>query len=250
MKIKFTVALIAATILLPQAIIAQNATRGVVEAVIGSDLNSVLPDDVVYMYPEFQKGTILFSDRSSAEGTVNLYLIGSQVHFIAPGGDTLVMKDQDKARLLSVGKDTYIRHDRSWVRIISVQEELALGIRSTVNFEQAQKIGAYGMTDATSSISSVDRISDIQNQPTASGAFGNAYGSTSSAYLKSLRNIPYTLTHDVLLYDGEKLYTPSRRNFTKFFPGKKDLIKKYVKDNKLDLNKAQDALKLFNFLSL
>jgi len=160
------------------------------------------------------------------------------------------MKDQDKARLLSIGKDTYIRHDRSWVRIISVKGALAIGIRSSVNIEQAQKVGAYGMADATSSISPVGRISDIENQPAATDAFGNAYGSTGSVYLKSLRNIPYSVSHDVLLYDGEKLYMPTKRNFRKFFPDKKDLIDKFSKDNKLDLNKAQDALALFNFLSL
>jgi hypothetical protein len=249
MKISITVVLIAAT-MLPSGIVAQTVQRGIVEAVIGSDLNSVLPDDVVYMYPEFQKGTILFTDRSTSEGTINLYLIGSHVHFIAPGGDTLMMKDQDKARLLSIGKDTYIRHDRSWVRIISVQGPLAMGIRSTVNIEQAQKIGAYGMADATSSISNVSRISDIENQPTAAGTYGNAYGSTGSVYLKTLRNIPYSVSHDVLLYDGEKLYMPSKRNFRKLFPGKKELADKFIKENKLDLNKAQDALQLFNFLSL
>jgi len=250
MKIKITVFMIAATMLLPSGIVAQNTQRGIVEAVIGSDLNSVLPDDVVYMYPEFQKGTILFSDRSTSEGTVNIYLIGSNVHFITPGGDTLMMKDQDKARLLSIGKDTYIRHDRSWVRIISVKGSLAMGIRSSVNIEQAQKIGAYGMADATSSISNVGRISDIQNQSTATDAYGNAYGSSSSVYLKTLRNVPYSVTHDVLLYDGDKLYMPTKRNFRKFFPDKKDLVNQFIKDNKLDLNEAQDALQLFNFLSL
>ena len=238
MKIKFTVVLIAATILLPSGIVAQTVQRGIVEAVIGSDLNSVLPDDVVYMYPEFQKGTILFSDRSTSEGTVNLYLIGSHVHFIAPAGDTLVMKDQDAARILSIGKDTYIRHDKSWIRLLSVMGTKAVGIRSSVNIEQAQKIGAYGVTDATSSISNVSALYDIPGSP------------SHTVYLKSLRNIPYTVTHQALLYDGNKLYIASKRNFNKLFRDKKDLIKKYINENKLDLNKAQDALQLFNFLSL
>ncbi len=238
MKIKITVALITATILLPSGVIAQTVQRGVVEAVIGSDLNSVLPDDVVYMYPEFQKGTILFSDRSTSEGIVNLYLIGSKVHFVAPGGDTLVMKDQDDARVLSIGKDTYIRYDRSWVRLLAVKGALAIGIRTSVNIEQEQKTGAYGMADATSSISNVSALYDVPGS------------SAQTVYLKSLRNIPYTVTHDALLYDGTKLYISSKRNFRRLYPDKKDLIDKFIKENKLDLNKAQDALTLFNFLNL
>ena len=124
MIIKKIVTLILATILLPAVTIAQTNQRGVVEAAVGSDLNSVLPDDVVYMYPEFQKGTILFSDMSTSEGTINLYLIGSDVHFIAPTGDTLVMKDQDDARILSIGRDTYVRHDKSWVRLRSEEHHV------------------------------------------------------------------------------------------------------------------------------
>ncbi|HOO42187.1 MAG TPA: hypothetical protein P5167_00920 [Bacteroidales bacterium] len=238
MKIKIAVALIATMILFPSGIVAQTRQRGVVEAAIGSDLNTVLPDDVVYMYPEFQKGTILFSDRSTSEGMINLYLIGSHLHFISPEGDTLVMKDQDAARILSIGKDTYLRHDKSWIRLLSVMGSKAIGIRSSVNIEQTQKIGAYGMADATSSISDISAMYDVPGS------------SAQTVYLKSLRDIPYTLTHQALLYDGNKLYIASRRSFNKLFPDKKDLVKNYIKENKLDLNQAQDVLQLFNFLNL
>jgi hypothetical protein len=238
MIIKKIVTLILATILLPAVTIAQTNQRGVVEAAVGSDLNSVLPDDVVYMYPEFQKGTILYSDMSTSEGTINLYLIGSDVHFIAPTGDTLVMKDQDDARILSIGRDTYVRHDKSWVRLLAVKGALAIGIRTSVNIEQEQKTGAYGMADATSSISNVSALYDVPSS------------SAQTVYLKSLRNIPYKVNHDALLYDGTKLYLSTRRNYRRLFPDKKDLVNQFIKDNKLDLNKAQDALQLFNFLSL
>jgi len=148
------------------------------------------------------------------------------------------MKDQDAARILSIGKDTYIRHDKSWIRLLSVMGSIAIGIRSSVNIEQTQKIGAYGMADATSSISNISALYDVPGS------------SAQTVYLKSLRGIPYTVTHEALLYDGNKLYIAGKRNFGKLFPGKKDLANKYIKDNKLDLNKAQDALQLFNFLSL
>ena len=237
-KFFMSIVLLAAVILLPSGMFAQTVSIGVVKAVIGSDLNSVLPDDVVYMYPEFQKGTVLFNDRSTSEGIVNLYLIGSHIHFIGPDGDTLAMKDQDTARVLSIGKDTYIRHDKCWVRLLSVQGSLAFGIRSTVHIEQAQKIGAYGMTEATASISNVAMLHDIPGAP------------SHAVYLKTLRNIPYSVTHDALLYDGSKIFMATRKNFRKLFPEKKDLVKTYIKDNKLDLTKAQDALQLFNFLNL
>lgn len=243
--------MIAATMLLPSGIVAQNTQRGIVEAVIGSDLNSVLPDDVVYMYPEFQKGTILFQDRGTADGIMNIYLLGSDVHFIDPKGDTLVLKDQDSALMLSIGHDSYIRYNKFWIRIIAARGPYALGIRSMVNIDQAQKIGAYGMADATSSISNVGRISDIQNQSTATDAYGNAYGSSSSVYLKTLRNVPYSVSHDAMLYDGNKFYIANRRNFSRVFPGKiRWVIKDYIEENDLDLNNVGDVLKLFNFLSL
>jgi len=40
------------------------------------------------------------------------------------------------------------------------------------------------------------------------------------------------------------------RNFRKIFSEKRADIDNYVSENKLNLNKAQDALKLFNFLNL
>ena len=69
-----------------------------------------------------------------------------------------------------------------------------------------------------------------------------------AVYLKTLRKF-YSVTHDALLYDGSKIFMATRKNFRKLFP-EKDLVKTYIKDNKLDLTKAQDALQLFNFLNL
>ena len=133
-KIALTIApLIAAVLLLPAIAGAQTVKRGVVEAAIGEDLNEILPDDMIYMYSEFQKGTVLFRDRSSAEGLMNIYLIGSELHFISPQKDTLVMKNQDSARLLSIGTDTYLRHDRVRVRILATDASTAICLRSVVS---------------------------------------------------------------------------------------------------------------------
>ncbi len=235
-KFALTIApLIAAVLLLPAIAGAQTVKRGVVEAAIGEDLNEILPDDMIYMYSEFQKGTVLFRDRSSAEGLMNIYLIGSELHFISPQKDTLVMKNQDSARLLSIGTDTYLRHDRVWVRILATDASTAICLRSVVSIHSDQKIGAYGTTDATSSISNVDMVHSLE-------------GST-AVRLQSLRRIPYTIAHYALLYDGEKLYNPTKRNFRKLFPDKKEAMEQYITENKLNLNQARDALLLYNFLS-
>ena len=73
-------------------------------------------------------------------------------------------------------------------------------------------------------------------------------GST-AVRLQSLRRIPYSIAHYALLYDGEKLYNPTKRNFRKLFPDKKEAMEQYITENKLNLNQARDALLLYNFLS-
>jgi len=72
----------------------------------------------------------------------------------------------------------------------------------------------------------------------------------SSIRLKNLQKVPYSLTHTAFLYDGSKLLVANIRNFRKIFSEKRADIDNYVSENKLNLNKAQDALKLFNFLNL
>ncbi|HHV03757.1 MAG: hypothetical protein WCQ69_04085 [Bacteroidales bacterium] len=235
MKNFLTIVLAAMVLTAPSGISAQTVKRGVVKAVIGSDLNEVLPNDVVYMYPEFQTGTLIFKNKSSAEATMNLYLPGSNLHFLGPRGDTLVVKNQDEALYLYMGNDTYIRHSKSWIRLLSAWGNLAFGIRTTVSIQQPQKTGAYGMVDVTSSITEYSSMEDQTGR---------------TMRLQSLKNIPYTVTHDAMLYDGNKLYLASRRNYKKLFPHKKEFIDQYIKENNLDLGKAQDALQLFNLLNL
>ena len=227
--------LIVALLVLPVTTGAQTTKRGTVEAAIGTDLNEILPDDMIYMYKEFQKGTVFFHDRSTAEGIMNIYLPGSHLHFIG-AKDTLQMKNQDAARLLSIGSDTYLRHDKIWSRIIATSGTTALCLRSVVNIHSDQKIGAYGTTDATSSIANVDMVHSMEG--------------SSSGRLKSLRRIPYSITHYALLYDGQKLHSATKRNFRKLFPDKKDDIDKYIKEHKLNLTTAKDALQLYQFLTL
>ncbi|NLA15739.1 MAG: hypothetical protein GX877_04285 [Bacteroidales bacterium] len=214
---------------------AQTIRKGVTEAAIGTELNEILPDDMIYMYPEFQKGTVLFLDRSSAEASMNIYLPGSELHFIDASNDTLAVKNQDAARLLSLGADTYLRHDKIWVRILATGNEAAFCLRSVVNVHTDQRIGAYGTPDATSAISNVNMMYGVEGGTTVR--------------LKSLRKIPYSITHYALLYDGQKLYNATKRNFRRLFPNRRADIDKYISENKLNLSRAKDALQLYNFLS-
>ena len=228
--------LIAAVLLLSANAGAQTVKRGVTEAAIGTDLNEILPDDMIFMYPELLKGSVLFLDKSMAEGLMNIYLPGSHLYFIDNKGDTLVLRDQDTARLLSIGKDTYLRHDKSWVRVLATGSTADFCLKSVVKIIQDQKTGAYGTTDVTSSIANIDRMYDMPG--------------ASSIRLKNLQKVPYSLTHTAFLYDGSKLLVANIRNFRKIFSEKRADIDNYVSENKLNLNKAQDALKLFNFLNL
>ncbi len=217
------------------ALTAQNSQRGVVQAAIGTDMASILSGDVVYMYPEFQKGTVMFKDKTFAEGDLNLYLIGSTLHFRDAKGDTLVLKDQDQINMVSIGKDYYMRFDKAYVRILNETDNVAFGIRSILIFEQAQKVGAYGTVNNTSAISEISSIANL----------GGTVGTT---YLKSLKNIPYVIRHDGMLYDGTKLYMATRKNFLKLFPGRKDEITQYCQTHNVDFSKAGQTLALFNYL--
>jgi len=228
--------LIAVALLLCETSGAQVQKRGYTEAVIGTDINDILPDDMIFMYPEFLKGSVHFLDRSVAEGVMNIYLPGLQLYFIDSNKDTLVMRNQDEARLLTIGHDTYLRHDKTWVRILATSGTAAFCLKSVLKIHQDVKIGAYGTTDVTSSITNVNMMYGVE---------GNT-----AIRLKSLRHIPYTLTHFGLLYDGSKLYIANVRNFKRMFPDRKDDIEKYIAENKLNLDDAKAALQLFNFLNL
>lgn len=215
----------------------QTQKRGYADAAIGTDINDILPDDMIYMYPEFLKGSVLFLDRSIAEGVMNIYLPGLQLYFIDSNKDTLVMRNQDEARLLMIGHDTYLRHNKTWVRILATSGTSAFCLKSVVKIHEDVKIGAYGTADVTSSITNVDMM------------YGGMEGSTATR-LKNLRHIPYTLTHYGLLYDGSKLFIANVKNFKRLFPDRRDDIENYIAENKLNLNDAKDALQLFNFLNL
>lgn len=212
-------------------VFAQNK-QGVIQAVVGTDLSKALPGDVVYMYPSFQNGSIMYKDNTFGEGKMNLYLLGEDIHFIDPKGDTLELNNQNDVKMVSIGKDMYLRFQNSYVRILESTDQVALGMRSYVFLDHSAKEGAYGVVSNTMSVTTMRSVSEG----------GREY------YLSSLKNLPYTLKHDLFLYANEKLYMATKKNFIKLYPEKKADIEAFIKENKTNFDNAQDALALFVYL--
>ena len=65
--------------------------EGTVTVKASQDLLKVLPHNVVYLLPEFQEGTVDFTDGTSSSGRINICNIDNSIRFINSTGDTLLL---------------------------------------------------------------------------------------------------------------------------------------------------------------
>lgn len=205
---------------------------GRVKAIIGESLEKVLPDDAVFMYPQFIEGSVLYNDGKSGQAPLNIYLPTSSLWFIDPHKDTLMLARQNDIKMATLARDIYIRYNGSFIRILKSHNGKMFGIQISVKLLEPAKKGAYGGEDHTSSI---DMLSSFSLD-------GARYR------LSTLRGISYTVSYLPIIGKDDRLMIASRRNFNRVFPEYKAQIEEYVKKERLNFSDTEAVMGLYSYL--
>lgn len=196
------------------------------------DLLSVLPAEAAYFLPRFEEAVIYFTDGTTSSGTVNICLVDNSIRFIAPAGDTLLMSRGDRVLRILVSDTLILKANDYFARQIAVYGPYSLSERKSLELDvlQEKKTGAYGSVP-----------------PTSTAMSANLMLLDPSRKFEAATDISYSMKSEYVLTDGTDVHKARAAAFCRLFPEKKREIKKFIKEQSLDMESGTDLLRLFLF---
>lgn len=175
-----------------------------------------IPEDVFYLMPKFGKGTIVFRGQAPVQGAFNICALDNSVRFKDASGQELAASDEDNILQVTIDGVTFLRDKGAFLRVYPLSGGVGVAVKRDVLVMTDSKTGAYGMASQTTSIQEIGAIA----------ADGQIYE------LNKVRNYPYRMSEIGYLCKDGSVLVPSKKNFQKCFPDRKDEIDAWFKEHK------------------
>lgn len=199
----------------------------------GETISDVLPDSLIYLYPQFKKGSVVFNNGKQDDAVLNFNLIISKIQFIKNGKDTLAVTNPEDVKVFLAGDDTFV-YNKDYYRLIVRTPKISLACHQYTKVLEVRKEAGYGLASPTMAVSSYSSISDN------SGLYK----------LRASAETLYSICTDYFfMTDKNDLVLATQKNLMKLYPGKADEIKKFVKQHDLNLKKKDDLKNLIMYVS-
>jgi hypothetical protein len=188
-----------------------------------------------YKYPAYTRAKIAFKNGDMASARINYNNFLHIMKYIDEKGDTLEIANPDDINYLAVGVDT-IFYDKVYYDWVASSATARLVIRHTYKESVRELIGAFGTTSPAKNIESHTKILN-------DGVSSNDLS----------RDEEVTISKETTYYispiNGTKnnFVVATKNNINKLFPKKN--VEKFVKENKLNLNKEEDLIDLMVYIS-
>ncbi|NVO11591.1 MAG: hypothetical protein HXX16_16635 [Bacteroidales bacterium] len=188
----------------------------------------------------FYSGRVYFSDGKSNIAQMNYSLLDNGIYFLDKQKRLLKMVGLDKIKNISYSKRFfYVINNEFYEQLFTSQNYSLLLKRKSVIKNNDEAKGPYGISLETSSTSSYSSISESYGKGTT---LGENYNKPDKI------NVDITLNkYYYILYNDKLTGIYKVRDLMKIFPAKKDSIKAYMNDNKIDISNEQDFIRLVSF---
>jgi len=183
-----------------------------------------------WLMPSFENASV-FLKKSRTDAKVNYDLLTEKLLFIDKNNDTLAIQNTKDITIVQIGKRYFKYYGDIFVEIIHQSDNSAIWLRRQIKKTDSQRIGAYGMPSATSSITNINSI-DV----------GGHFRDIDVVELAKYDNIA-----TFYLSKGSKVRIANKSGFLKTYPKKKSAIEQYLKERALDLDVLEDIIKLNDF---
>lgn len=198
----------------------------------GESIREVLGDSVIFRYSQFTLGSVYFKDGNNSNTRLNLNLVNGEMQFITTSGDTMTVANEYTIKYIIIKKDTFF-FDKVYLESIYGNAKAKLAKMQIIKSGDIQKMGGY---DQPSSVSAINNSSYFYN--------GSQVSKLTERTLLKL--------HKATIYfigDRFNNFLPAhKKNIIKMFSGKKTAIETFIKENKIELTKEDDLMKLTHFL--
>ncbi|TLV03146.1 hypothetical protein [Dyadobacter luticola] len=200
----------------------------------GSNINHIIPYREQFQFDQFLDGQAYLRGGRISKGKFNYNLVQSQVMFIGPQRDTLLLTEPDLVDRIVIGNSVYYyQRGHGHIEITGDYGNVQLGRKQNFASMGNEKPAAYGQYSETSAISSFS-------------SFTNQDGR--QQYLEGQVRVLLKRVSSYFLVDKNRRVAPANRNnILKYFPSKKRAIADFMKDNSINLDKEPDLIRTLEF---
>ena len=114
----------------------------------------------MYQYSGFIKGSAFYRDGNIAQSMLNYNYLTNQIEFINPKGDTLELIHGDDFDKIVVESDSFYYYNKCFIQQVSHAPAYNLFVKKILQNIGSEKKGAYDIYSGTTSISSVNTVTD------------------------------------------------------------------------------------------
>jgi len=210
---------------------AQNYRPVTVKA--GTRVVEYFPYKERYMYTDFKEGKILLKSGRVVSNRFNYNFLLNEMQFIQ-AGDTMAISNSIKKeiRTMVVEQDTFYLRTKYLMLIRS--GNLRVVENQDIILKDILKKGAMGTVNRNSATESYSSISLTGNIYELRPEEDWVFQKTPEFYF-SLNNSEFEMLN--------------RKNVIQIFPGHEDVVKNFLKSNKINFERREDILKLSDFLA-
>jgi len=190
-----------------------------------------ISDRSYYLFPSFTDATVKLKTGGSLSSKMNFNLLICEMQFISPGNDTLVISNPENVDSILFSNNAFF-FNKGYYEILSSIDSVKLAVLRKVSYEPI-KIGALGLPDHS-----------------GTGIQSDTSVVTYTGERKLVMNEDVEIASETayfLITDSAAFNKANKASFVKAFPEKEELIRDYLKQNKIDFNKETDLEKLFEF---
>lgn len=188
----------------------------------------------IYLYPDFQKGTVEYKNGRAFAGKLNYNKVLGTIQFIDEKDDTLSMNNEESIKGIKIGDHEFFYISPDCYEELKDGGRFKLVKNERIRIADKQKIGGLGISNSTGTIESVDRID------------------TRMTYNQIDINEKLLLSKTIKFYletDDRVLVPASKKNILGMFPNHEEIIKEYIRKNNIDFSREDHLAELTGYLS-
>jgi hypothetical protein len=179
-----------------------------------------------YRYADFTPGKVIFKSGIYSETKLNYNILMGEMEFIK-STDTLSVVNKKDILLIAITSDTFF-YDNAYFELLA-GGSVKVVLKQFIKLKEILKKDSYGVSSSGSSRESYNSL------PSES----NFYKLKANDDLVFQRTLEY-----YLVTPSNEFVQFTRKNVLKLYPLKEDMIKSYLKSNKVDFNSREDLLRL------
>ena len=190
-------------------------------------------DTTNYLLPKFTDGIIKMKDGNVAGGKLNYNTVIDEMQFITDKNELLSVADPSAVVQVVIGDRNFYYLKNYFFELVSDGNILLFSRIHVKRFEE--KIGAYGGTSSTSSITSV-----------------SSYTSDNGTLTKLNAGVKVSLQTEVIYYvmvNGKYKLVLTKNDLFKLFPVNKDLIRQEIDKQNIKFDSVESFRKIIDWIN-